>query len=84
MKSYTFLSKECCKYQNFVIIGHFNINVKVKGSGYRKLRGFYDMFNSTNLVDTETCVTNSHKLAIDIILTNKPSSFQKTIAAETG
>ena len=42
------------------------------------------MFNLTNLVDTEACVTNSHKSTIDLTLTNKPSSFQKTMAAETG
>ena len=40
------------------------------------------MFNLTNLVVTETCVTNFHKWTIDLILTNKPSSFQKT--TETG
>ena len=42
------------------------------------------MFNLKNLVDTETCVTNSHKSTVDLILTNKPSSFQKTMATETG
>ena len=34
------------------------------------------------MVDTETCVTNSDKSAIDLILTNKPSSFQKTMATK--
>ena len=38
------------------------------------------MFNLTNLVDAETCITNSQKSTID----NKPSSFQKTMATETG
>ena len=33
-------------------MGDFNINVKLKGNGYRKLKEFYDMFNLTNLVDT--------------------------------
>ena len=42
------------------------------------------MFNFTNLVVTKTCVTNFHKSTIDLILTNKPSSFQKTMATETG
>ena len=41
------------------------------------------MFNLTNLADTKTCVTNSHKTTIDLILTNKPNSFQKTMATET-
>ena len=42
------------------------------------------MLNLTNLAGTEACVTNSHKSTIDLILTNKPSSFQKTMATETG
>ena len=31
-----------------------------------------------------TCVINSHKSTIDLILTNKPSSFQITMATKTG
>ena len=42
------------------------------------------MFNLTNLVDTETCVTNSHESTIDLILTNKPNPFQKTMDTQTG
>ena len=80
----TILSKACCKYENFVIMGDFNIDVKLKGNDHRKLEEFCDMFNLTNLVDSETCVTNSHKSTIDLILTNKTSSFQKTLATETG
>ena len=48
----------------------FNIDAKLKGNGYRNLEEFCDM-----LADTETCVTNSHKSTIDLILTNKPSSL---------
>ena len=36
------------------------------------------------MVDTESCVANSHNSSIDLILTNKPSSFQQTMATETG
>ena len=42
------------------------------------------MFNLTNLVDTETFVTNSHKSTVDLILTNKASSFQKSMTTKTG
>ena len=45
---------------------------------------FCVMFNLTNLVDTETCVTNSHESTIDLILTNKPNPFQKTMDTQTG
>ena len=65
-------------------MGDFNIDVKLKGNRYRKLEEFCDMFNLTNLVDTETCVINSDKSTIHLILTNKPSSFQKTMTTETG
>ena len=36
------------------------------------------------MVDAETCVTNSHKSTTDLILKNTPSSFQKSMATETG
>ena len=65
-------------------MGDLDIDVKLKENGYRKLEEFLDMFNLTSLVDTETRVKNSHKSTIDLILTNKPSSFQKTMATETG
>ena len=78
----TSLSKARGKYKNFVIMGDFNIDVKLKGNCYRKLEEFFNMFNLANLVDTETCVTNSDKSTIDLILTNKPSSFQKTMATK--
>ena len=32
----TCLTKACCKYENFVIMGDFNTDVKLKGDGYRK------------------------------------------------
>ena len=73
-KSYTSLSKACCKCINFVIMGGFLIDAKLKGNDYRKLEEFCDMFNLTNLVDTETCITNPQKSTIYLILTNKPSS----------
>ena len=57
----------------------FNIDAKLKGNGYRNLEEFCDM-----LADTETCVTNSHKSTIGLILTNKPSSFHKTMVTKTG
>ena len=56
-------------------MGDFNTDVKLKGNGYRKLEEFCDMFDLTYLVDTETCVTNSHKSTIYLIFTNKPSSL---------
>ena len=50
----TSLSKACCKYENFAIMGYFNIDIKLEGNGYQKLEEFCGMFNLMNLVDTET------------------------------
>ena len=38
----------------------------------------------SNLVRSETCFMNNHKSTIDLILTNKPRSFQVTNVTETG
>ena len=58
-------------------MGDFNIDVKLKGNGYRKLEEFCDMFDLTNFVDTETSVISCHKSIIYLILTNRPSCFKK-------
>ena len=65
-------------------MGDFNIDLKIKGLGFNKLDQFCELFNLTNLIKTETCFTMSHKSLIDLFLTNKPLSFQKTHVTETG
>ena len=40
--------------------------------------------NLTNLIKTETCFTKSNESLIDLFLTNKLLSFQKTRVTETG
>ena len=63
----------------------FNIDLKKENSiAYGKLEEFCDTFNLTNLVKSEKCLINNHKLTIDLILTNKPQSFQKKNVTETG
>ena len=63
-------------------MGDFNIDIKSSNSDKDKLEIFCDLFNSTNLVHSETCFMKKSK-SIDLILTNKPSHFQKTYV-ETG
>ena len=65
-------------------MGVFNIDLKIRGFGFNKLDQFCDLFNLTNLIKTETCFTKSHKSLIDLFLTKKPLSFQKTHVTETG
>ena len=38
----------------------------------------------TNLIHSETCLMKNHKSTVDLFLTNKPKSFFKTHATETG
>ena len=66
-------------------MGDFNIDIKKENSiAYDKLEEFRDTFKLTNLVKSETCFMNNHKSTIDLILTNKPRSFQITNVTETG
>ena len=65
-------------------MGDFNKNLKIKGFGLNKLDQFCNSFNLKNSIKTETCFTKSHKSLIDLFLTNKPLSFQKTDVTETG
>lgn len=51
--------------------------------GFGKLSSFCDIFGLTNLVSSKTCFTGSHSSSIDVILTNRPRSFQATSVFET-
>ena len=50
------LSKASKFYGNFIILGNFNIDVKVAGSELDKLKKFCDLFNLTNFIRYETCL----------------------------
>ena len=78
------LSKESEFYENFIILGDFNIDVKAAGRELDKFDEFCDLLNLTNLVRNKTCFTRDHKSTVDLILTNKPKSFQNTCITETG
>ena len=78
------MSKESEFYENFIILGDFNIDVKAAGRELDKFDEFCDLLNLTNLVRNKTCFTRDHKSTVDLILTNKPKSFQNTCITETG
>ena len=78
------LSKAAGKYENIIIMGDFNIDIKNKGLGNGKLDTFCDLFDLTNLIHSETCLMKNHKSTIDLFLTNKPKPFFKTHATKTG
>ena len=43
-----------------------------------------DTYNLSNLVKPATCFKSSKGTLLDVLLTNKPKSFQKTFVSETG
>ena len=79
------LSKAINKYDNLIVMGDFNIDLnKTDGIGFGKLEECCDNFNLTNIVKRNTCFTENNKSTIDLLLTNKPMSFQVTNTTETG
>ena len=71
------ISKVFCKFENLLITGEFNIDIKSSNSDKNKLEKFCDLFNLKTLVHPETCFINSSKSIIDLLLTNKLLHFQK-------
>ena len=66
-------------------MGDINIDsYNCNHSGHYKLKDFCDIYDLSNLIKGNTCFMNKHKSSIDIILTNKPKSFQHTVTFETG
>ena len=78
------LSKANESYENVIVVGDFNIDIGISNSDHDKLEQFYSLFNLQSLIKKETCITKTHKSFIDLILTNKPLSFQSSTVIETG
>ena len=79
------LNKYRSKYDNVVIMGDFNIDVKDKTNPiFDKFSEFCDTFSWSNLIKDYTCFTKTHKSVIDLILANKEHWFQLTKTTETG
>ena len=64
-------------------MGDLNIDINTAGMDVDKLGKFCNLFDLTNLSETEKCCTKNLKSAIDIFLTNRPLSFSKTRTTET-
>ena len=58
-------------------MGDFNIDINTAGIEFDKIDKFYNLFDLTNLIKTETCCTKNYKSTIDLFLTNGSLSFQK-------
>ena len=79
----TSLTKVTSSYEN-ITIGDFNIDITCRGVSSNTLSDFCDLFHLTNIVKCDTCYTKTHTSFIDLILTNKPPSFNKTLVSGTG
>ena len=67
-------------YDNFVLLGDFNSEMREN-----VMKEFCDTYNLYNLIKESTCFKNPlNPSLIDLILTNRPRSFQNSVAVETG
>ena len=67
-------------YDNVILLGDFNSQPTEND-----MNEFCNLYNLTNLVLEPTCYKNQNNPScIDLILTNRPKSFQNTITVETG
>ena len=65
---------------NFLLLGDFNSEVSENA-----MKEFCDIYNLTNLIKEPTCFKNPlNPSSIDLILTNRPRSFQNSKIIETG
>ena len=78
----TSLTKAISNYENVIVMGDFNIDLKCIGSN--NLSEFCDLFHLTNILKSDTCFTKTHTSLVALILTNKPSSFIHLSVTETG
>ena len=68
------------KYENYIVLGDFNVEV-----GSNAISRFCDALDLVSLIRKLTCYKNPEKPScIDLILINKPRSFQNSGVIETG
>ena len=74
------LDKQLGNYDNIFILGDFNASVS---ENHKK--DFCEMYNLENLISGPTCFKNANNpSSIDVMLTNRKTSFQNSMTIETG
>ena len=58
------LNKAALKFENFIVMGDFSIDVNVSEPGKDKLDEFCNLFYLTDLVKKVICCTNNHRSTI--------------------
>ena len=72
------LDNYCSKYDNFILLGDLNLEPTESA-----IRDFNEINNCKNVIKETTCFKNSLKPCIDLIITNRPKSFQNSVTVET-
>ena len=68
------------KYDNFILLGDLNSEPTESAVRY-----FCQIYGCQNLIKDNTCFKNPEKPScIDLIITNRPKSFQNSVTLETG
>ena len=70
------------EYDNIMLIGDLNLNTNLKHNSY--YADLCDTFDLTSLIKANTCFKSSNQTSIDVKLTNRPRSFQKSGVITTG
>ena len=70
------------EYDNIMLIRDLNLNTKSNNNSYYS--DSCDTFDLTNLIKANTCFKSSNQTFIDVILTNRPRSFQRSRIITTG
>ena len=67
-------------YENILLLGDFNTE-----SSDTALSNFYEIYYFKSLIKDKTCFKNPEKPScIDLIITNRPNSFQNSMVIDTG
>ena len=68
------------KYDNYLLICNFNAEQNEPA-----ISDFCEIYNTKNIIKEKTCFKNpENSRCIDLLLTNRPRSFQKSTVIETG
>ena len=79
-----YLNQASKNYDNFIVLGDFNIDIRQTSTGSHKLDKFWGLFSLKNIIESNTCFNKFHSSAIGLFLTSKSNFFQKTNAIEAG
>ena len=61
------LTKVTPNYENIIVMGDFNIDIKFKGVGSNNINDFCDLFHLMNIVNKIRYFTKTHTALIDLI-----------------